>query len=90
MTDMQQFALRKLAYYHEQMQRYGEPGTAIPGSVYYRSYCHACKSAMRVTYENRIGIHFCGCSNHPIGGIPGPPEDESPWGSNAVRALEGD
>lgn len=89
MTDMQQFALRKLAYYHEQMQRYGEPGTPIAGSAYFRGYCCICGSAMRVC-EDAKGVGICGCTNHPIGGIPGPLEDESPWGSNAVRALEGE
>ena len=74
--------------------RYGEPGSRIPGSQYYRWYCLDCGEPMRVTGQNWpptyetcevcAGRHGQVAQPHS-----GPTDETSGYEHNAIRALEG-
>lgn len=75
--------------------RYGEPGSRIPSSYYFRWYCVACGEPMRVTGQNWPPTYqtceVCGDRHGQIATpAPGPREDASGYQENAIRAMEGD
>lgn len=69
-------------------ESYGDP---IPGSRFYRGFCGHCGTPIRVDYPS---IHFklvcyCErCERKTPTNTKATKDDYSPWGENAVRALE--
>ena len=69
-------------------QRYGRPGSAIPGSRFVRGYCPICGAPVRTSTPRSPPPCF-DCDGHQRpGGYGGPADDVSGWQANAIRALE--
>ena len=72
---------------------YGDYGSRIPGSEFYRAYCFTCGTPMRVTSANRRQIPvFCErCDGHrpKTPGHSGPIDDVTGYQANAIRDMEG-
>jgi len=83
-------------------EKYGEPGSVIPGSRYIRAYCHECGTALRAspipkTDDEQGDLVLCIDCGGPTTKGSGrrmsdtmPTDDISPIQSNAIRAMEGD
>lgn len=75
--------------------RYGQPGSRISGSRYFRWYCVLCGEPMRVTGQSWPPTYdTCEVCGGRHGQIARPAsartEDMSGSQENAIRALEGD
>ena len=68
--------------------RHGDP---IPGSRFFRAFCHRCEEPMRVNYstiETGKPVWCEQCEPRPLSNTSATRNDTDPWGENAVRALE--
>ena len=66
-------------------------GDKIEGSRFYRAFCLRCNEPMRVPESTILsGIPtFCEqCHPRPLKSRAATKDEESPWGENAVRAME--
>ena len=66
-------------------------GDQIPGSRFFRAFCHRCKEPMRVPYSTiQIGkpVWCEECEPRRLANVAATKDETDPWGENAVRALE--
>lgn len=87
--------MMKPVYTQPDYDKWGQPGSDIPGSVLVRAYCACCGSPIRVACFDEHKSEYCGdCQGRrpPIGGGGGGSHLDSPTGyqENAIRQMEGD
>ena len=66
-------------------------GDPIPGSRFFRAFCTRCDEPMRVDYttiHRGMPVYCEQCEPRPLANTAATKEDTSPWGENAVRAME--
>jgi len=92
MADYSEFLPRVLVIVAGHISRWGEIGSPIEGSVYYRSYCRACGDPIRVEGDNCpiIACGRCRLAGHPGWNHSSAPLDEQAYGGwdNAVAISE--